>query len=236
MIALSTDDRYLARFVDDLRTQQPTSIDGMKPDFGRLSDADVEAGRLVWAARIADEYRSIVVFGELCSLLARGNAPFAAQCAIQRIIGDELRHVEVCATVNQWLGGRDDLAIDLTEMALPPSDAPALDRAFEIVLRELVVAETESVRAMAAYRDATSDAAVRRAMELLLADEVRHATAGRHLARELAPLVSPEMRAEADQIVAAERTYIRAGYRASGTRGPGRSVGASLTREELSWG
>jgi hypothetical protein len=39
------------------------------------------------------------VFSELLGLLADLEAPFAALCAVQRLIGDELRHTQLAATV-----------------------------------------------------------------------------------------------------------------------------------------
>lgn len=229
MIAWSTDVRMFRRFVGELcPAVAPATIRGYRED-------DREAARFAWAARIVDEYRSVAVFSELLRLLADVEASFPAQCAVHRMIGDELRHTQVTAEVVGWLGGMDGLAIDLAEVGLPPREdgESALARAAAIVGRELVVAEEESVYALAAYRGATTEPAIRRVLDGILADEVRHAAAGRALFDELAPRVDPAalaaLRAQMDE----DRALLRAEYAASAAGGPGRALGGSIERADL---
>jgi len=234
----------LARFVRDLEAQSPRPATAIHPELSRLRDEDIEAGRFGWATRIVDEHRSVVVFSELVRVLGDAEAPYVAMCAVQRLIGDELRHARLCADVVDALGGFDRLEIDLAGLSLPPSDAPPLERALEIVVRELVVAETESVSVLCAYRDATSDRAIREVLQIVLCDEVRHAATGRALARLLEPLV-PErdrdrVRAYLGDVAQRDRDYLRDRYRASVHRDvadpdslPGRALGVALTLDEL---
>ena len=242
--APETRDPVLARFVRDLAAQEPHAPDARKthtPDAqisssARFSAVDIAAARDAWAGRIVDEHRSVVVFSELLRLLAEVGAPLEALCAVQRLIGDEIRHASLCAEVCTWLGGADTLELDLSGLGLPPSDSPALERAYTIVMRELVVAERESVRVLAAYRDATSEPAIRAAFGILLTDEARHAATGDALARLLARLLGAT-RAPLDAALAPQlehdRAYLRATYLAGATDGRGRALGASLTRQDL---
>lgn len=234
MIALATDVPLLRRFVDDLERTTPRPMPA-RPDLSAYAFEDREAARLAWAARISDEYRSVAVFSELLGLLADLEAPYATSCAVQRLIGDELRHTRVMATVVDWLGGDDDLAIDLSAMSLPARGAEsAARRAVRIVGRELVVAEEESVAVLAAYRDAVTEPAIRAVLQLVLTDEVRHAAAGRAILDELAraPRTAGAFEGLADEM-AADRALLRAHYRALASGGPGRDLGGSIRLADL---
>jgi hypothetical protein len=227
MIELSTDVRLLQRFVDDLdRTAQYPMP--RRPDLAAHVPDDIEAARLAWANRIVDEYRSVAIFSELLRLLTDLEAPFAALCAVQRLIGDELRHTQVTARVVEWLGGTSDLEIDLSDVGLPPRDAdesPEM-RAMRIVARELVVVEEESIYVLAAYRAATTEPAIRGVFDLVLVDEVRHAATGRAL------LGMFDHEAIRDEL-AEDRAQLRADYLGSARGGPGRALGASIEVADL---
>lgn len=237
MIELVSASRFLSRFVGDLRKTAPRSIPG-RPQLAYAAE-DLEAARMAWAMRIADEYRSVAVFAELLRLFADLEAPFAALCAVHRLTGDELRHTEMTVEVVEWLGGATDLEIDLSNVGLPPraaGETPAM-RALRIVARELVVVEEESIYALAAYRDATTEPAIKNVFEQILADEVRHAAAG----RALLPLFehgalaesTAELRAQLPELMARDRAELRTHYRASAIGGPGRALGASIECADL---
>ncbi len=234
MIELGAGVAPLARFATELRGAVRAA-----PDVTTFSMAEREVARQAWAARIVDEYRSVAVFGELLHLLADLEAPFAALCAVQQLIGDELRHTGWCADVAGWLGGHDDFEIDLADIGLPErGELGKARRALEIVGRELVVGEEESVVVLAAYRDAATEPAFRAVMAGLLRDEVRHAAVGRALLGlftdgALARSVSDEDRVEVTATMVADRAELRARYRASARGGPGRALGASIRVADL---
>jgi hypothetical protein len=179
------------------------------------------------------------VFGELLHLLADLEAPFAALCAVQHLIGDELRHTAWCAEAAAWLGGHADLDIDLADIGLPPrGEHGKARRALDIIGRELVVGEEESVVVLAAYRDAAEAPRLRGLLGDLLRDEARHAAAGRALLRlftagPLAATVTDADRAELAATMAADRRDLRARYLATAHGGPGRALGASLVPADL---
>lgn len=228
----------LRRFVGDLQLTSPRTLPA-PPDLRAFAAADVEAARLSWASRIVDEYRSVAVFAELLHLLTDLEAPFAVLCTIHRLIGDELRHTQVTAMVVEWLGGAADLSIDLSEVSLPArsADESTIARAVQIIARELVTVEQESIYALVAYRDATTEPAIRAVLELVLLDEVRHAAAGTALLDELrrGPLADA-CAAELDRVgpqLVADRAHLRATYRASAAGGPGRALGGALEPADL---
>jgi hypothetical protein len=156
---------------------------------------------------------------------------------VQRVIGDELRHTWMCAEVVGWLGGMSDLAIDLDGLGIVPSDEPSAARVLEIVTRELVVAETESIRVLEAYRNATTEPLIRGVMDSLLCDEVRHAATGRELQTLLEQSLpfgpTARMRERLPGVLVEDRARLRALYRDNARGGAGRGLGAALLPDDL---
>lgn len=208
-----------------------------RPNLHHATDADREAAFFGWANRIVDEHASVLAFAELFGHLGAIGAPLAALETVQALLTDELRHVRLCAEVASWFGDLDSLEIDLEGLSLPPTDEPRASRALEIVVRELVVGEAESLMALRAYRDATSDPAVREAYAILLYDEARHASAGRNLEAVLRASfddsVFDPFLARRDRVADADRRHHRAVHRAGATGGPGRAFGVSLFTHEI---
>jgi hypothetical protein len=93
------------------------------------------------------------------------------------------------ATVVEWLGGWDVLTVDLAGLEMQRWDDPPASRALEIVARELVVVEADSVWKLRAYVRATEDPAIRAVFQVLLADEARHLATGKSLEQLLPPNV-----------------------------------------------
>jgi len=96
-----------------------------------------------------------------------------------------------------------------------------------------VVAEEESVYALTAYRDATTEPAIRAVLEGVLADEVRHAAAGRALYAELVVRLDDAGIAQLQATMRADRASLRADYRASAQGGAGRALGGSIVIADL---
>ena len=187
MIRLDPSPDLLGRFSKDLLASvaAPSSL---APDLAAHGAEDHAAAHLAWTERIVDEYRSVVVFAELLQRMGECEAPFDALCAVHALLGDELRHTALCARAAAWFGPPSRFEVDLAGLGLPPSDDPPLVRSLEIVVREIVVAEAESVTSFLAHRDAASDPAARAALSVLFRDEVRHAAAGLALRDTLAAM------------------------------------------------
>lgn len=223
--------RRLRAYVD------PSPLLALRPELRHASDDDREAAFLGWASRVVDEQASVLAFAELLGHLGAIGAPLAALETVHGLLADELRHVRLCAEVASWFGELDSLEIDLDDLALPPTDESRASRALEIVVRELVVGEAESLIALRAYRDATSDLAVREAYAILLYDEARHASAGRNLEAVLRAsfedAVFEPFLSRRDDVAEADRRHHRAVHRAGATGGPGRAFGVSIFAHEI---
>ena len=179
---------------------------------------------------------SVVVFTELLGHLAVIAAPFEMLCAVQRLIGDELRHVQLCAQVSSVFAPLDGLEIDLEGLSLPPSEESSGLRALAIIGRELVVAEGESIAILRVYRDATSDVGCRAALTTLLQDEARHYATGRALYAQLVRHVDAEAAQALKTVMQADAVAIRAAHRRGAMGGPGRCFGVSIRLSEASSG
>lgn len=235
MIEALPADRLLARWSAEL--VPPLRAAASLPPLERYSREEIDAARHAWAVRVVDEYRSVVVLSELLALLSRAQAPFACLAAVQRLVADELRHTHRCSEALAAVDPEARTRIDLSDLGLPPSTEPPLHWAYEVVAREIVAAERESVVILRAYRDATTEPFLRAILQELLRDEVRHAAAGPPLAAALAATIDPARLRDLDTHVAAltarDVEELRRAYRASATGGPGRALGASIVPTDL---
>jgi len=237
MIDLGTQNPVLAAFAADLDGQSPWDLADSRPDLSRASHDDIEAAQIVWANRVLAEYRGVLVFTELLAVLTEAEAPYPALAAVHRIIGDELRHTHLCATVVHWLGGWDAFNIDLSGQRMPRGEGPPAGRALETIARELGVMKADSVRTLEAHLRATEDKAIRDVLSVLVADEQRHAKAGRALEALVRSHYPKDDLQRAEARLAAhldeERKHLRSEALAAAQGGPGRALGASLRREDL---
>ncbi len=237
MMGLDTADAVLGRFARDLDREGQLDSSTLRPDLSRATPADIEAAQVAWSSRVLGEYRGVVIYTELLALLAEAEAPYVALCAVQRIIGDELRHTRLCAAVVEQLGGWESIELDLGGQRMPRWDGPPAGRALEVVARELVVVEQASVLSFRAHLRAVEDPAIRSVFERLLADEVRHAAAGvalqNLLERHYPDEQLRESRARLASRLAGDRDHLREQAWAHATDGPGRALGASLRRSDL---
>ena len=236
MIRLDPTPTLLGRFARDLLAPDLAGLPEA-PDLSAYGPADLAAAHHAWTERIVDEYRSVVVFAELLQRMGECEAPFDALCAVHALVGDELRHTALCARAAGWFGPASRFEVDLAGLSLPPSDAPPLARSLEIVVREIVVAEAESVTSFLAHRDATEEPAVRAVLNAILRDETRHAAAGLALFDALAAMLpDAERDAVLDHLARIEdvdRADRRARYDDTARGGPGRSLGAVVTPDDL---
>lgn len=223
-----------ARFVAELEAQAPLDVEPLEPARAGASEADLEAAQLGWAWRVVDEYRSALRFTELLGDLLEAQAPFAALAAVHRLIGDELRHARLCARLAAAFGPLEGVRIELDGLGWPGPRRSPRERALEIVVRELVIGEGESIACMRAYRRATTDPAAARVLDLLLEDEARHFAAGRHLEALLVERW-PELAAfsaSLEPLLLADVMTIRGQHRSDARDGPGRRFGVSIRLDE----
>ena len=232
MIALDAPSPALARLARELDEQSLHPLGDLRPDLSRATAEDVEAAQIAWSHRVIGEYRGVVIYTELLALLAEIEAPYAALAAVQRVIGDELRHTRLCAEVVEWLGGWESLEVDLGGQRMQRWDAPPGVRALWITARELCVVEATAVRAFRAHLRADLDPAIRAVFQSLLADEIRHAAVGAEL-REHLEKRFPEGRIGLASMLEGDVRHLREEALQRAGDGPGRALGAVLRRSDL---
>lgn len=225
----------LERFVRELDAAAGDPLDVLTPDLRGASEADRDAAQMGWALRVVDEYRSAVRFTGLLSDLLAIEAPYAALASMQRLVGDELRHARLCARLAAAFGPLEGVHVDLSDLEWRgPTEQPPAERALEIVVRELVIGEGESIACMRAYRRATTDAAAASVLDALLLDEARHYATGQHLETALLaafPSLAP-FHASLEPKLMDDVRAIRGQHRAGATGGPGRRYGVSIGLHE----
>jgi hypothetical protein len=130
------------------------------------------------------------------------------------IAREEIGHARLCATVGERVGAagpRYDAAPVRARLAMLKDP---IERTCALVLSEVAIGETISMALFRAGRRTTREPLARAALEMILADEVRHQRAGWDALGELLPMVTPERRDALEQeaafALAAAETQIAA--------------------------
>lgn len=193
-VPLGTDERLF-------RALHRGFVDGPRrpPPWHRLDPSSVpeplrERVRRAWAVRAESEYRSMVVFGELIARLPEAGVSLEVSCAASRLLQDEARHTELCATVAERFGGYRDVVLDPTQLRLDDGSLPAHLFVARWTASMLCVGETASVGLLAVLRDGARDACVAEVVDTLLRDEVLHDRFGWALARVVFPRLTDDER------------------------------------------
>lgn len=224
----------LERFVRELEAQSPEGLDLLQPLLDGVSDEARYAAKMGWASRVVDEYRSAARFTVLLSDLLEIEAPFELLAATQRLIGDELRHVRLCARFAGTFGSMEGVHIELDDLGWKGAVRPPKERALEIVVRELVIGEGESLACMRAYLRASTDPAALLVQETLLQDEARHFATGQHMEAVLLATY-PDLLSFHEGLeptLMDDVRLIRGAHRDGARGGPGRAFGVSIELRE----
>lgn len=161
-------------------------------DPAELSPADVEIARRAWAVRAVDEYRSMIVFGELIARFAEMRLPLEVTTAASRLLQDEARHTELCARAAEALGGNEGPTLDPSDLRLTRGDLPAHLFVARWIASMFCVGESASVGILGALQQHTTDPCLRVVVGTLLRDEILHDRFGWALARLVFPRLTDD--------------------------------------------
>ncbi|HMI90091.1 MAG TPA: hypothetical protein VK509_01955, partial [Polyangiales bacterium] len=153
---------------------------GVEIDFASLEPSRIPASRLqqaraAWQERVQSEYRSLQTMTRLLGDALAAGDPLDAYAGLVAMIGDELRHVTLCAAVVRALGAEPGLP-DPLEVHQPHAFlvmAPA-QRALALAISMLVVAETLSVGYLADLQARCRQPALAAVLRATLGDESEH--------------------------------------------------------------
>ena len=164
-------------------------------DVGDVSAPDLEAARENWRLRMVSEHASARVFGALVGGMMRAGLSADETYRVTEMACQELDHARLCARVLAALGSE------------PVAPMPELDDVPEhagvtplvSVLRNVIsigcCSETVAVALVATEREQAGPPAVRRVLDQILRDEIKHSRFGwRIVSRHAALLTKTERR------------------------------------------
>jgi len=150
------------------------------PDIDRRSLSAERVARIVasWRALCEDERDSVIAATLVAGDLARLGAPPSILAAAARVIEDEVRHVGVCATVLERLGGVV-AEVPAEDRRRGLGDDPSIERrTARVLIAGFGVGESMSAGWFAAARRTCREPLLRWALTELLRDEARHGAFG----------------------------------------------------------
>lgn len=163
-------------------------------DLGDVSAADLEAARTNWRERMVSEHASARVFGALVGGMMRAGLPADETYRVAEMVRQELDHARLCARVLASLGGEP--VAPMPELVELPDHADTTP--LEGVLRNVIsigcCSETVAVALVATEREEAGPPAVRRVLDQILRDEIKHSRFGWRIASRLAPSLSAKER------------------------------------------
>jgi len=153
-------------------------------DWSGLRPDDVPPGLrdealAAWQERFETEFRSVQVMNRFLSELLESGDPLEVYAGAVDLIGDEVRHMALCAEVVTGLGG-------VVYFPEPPAivepaafaRAPANQRALATAISMLAVNETLSVAYIEDLRDRCDHPVIRAVLEATVSDETEHEAFG----------------------------------------------------------
>lgn len=192
--------REVGPLVSTLDLRRHARRDPMAPlDISDVAAADLDAARTNWRSRMVSEHASARVFGSLVGGMMRAGLPADETYRVAEMVRQELDHARLCARVLVALGVAP--VADLPELEDVPSHADATP--LEGVLRNVIsigcCSETVAVALVATEREQAGTPALRRVLDQILRDEIKHSRFGWRLVSRYAPLLSNAERASLDE-------------------------------------
>lgn len=153
-----------------------------------LDDEDRQRAIQNWLDRMVSEHASARVFASLVPQMMAASLPRRHIRAVAEMVGQELDHAVLCASVVEALGtpARAPMSPSLEPVPHHEDVAP-----LEAVLRNVIsigcLSETVAVALVGAEREMAATTELERVLSEILADEVKHARLGWRLCADLLP-------------------------------------------------
>jgi hypothetical protein len=168
-LALSTS-RYLVR-----RRPAPLGARLPAPALGGHAPEHVAFAARAWTMKAEEEHFSAAIFADALSYLVDAEVPIDLLGGLHRVVGDELRHVELCLDLAECFQAPVPVARHLPREPVPTAPAERRARGRSILLVEGAIGETISSALFAAGRRGAEEPCTRAALGSILRDEVLHA-------------------------------------------------------------
>ena len=175
--------------------------DALAPiDLREVSAIDLVAARTNWKERMVSEHASARVFGELVGGMMRAGLPAEETYRVADMVRQELDHASLCAKVLVAIGVEP--VAELPELTHVPGHEDAASP-LEAVLRNVIsvgcCSETVAVALVATERELAGPRSLRRVLDQILRDEIKHSRFGWRLVSRLAPSLSTRERTSLDE-------------------------------------
>jgi hypothetical protein len=167
-------------------------------DVRELTPADLEAARKNWTERMTSEHASARVFGSLLGPMMRAGLPADEIRRVAEMAHQEIDHGVLCARVLVALGAEPIGELPPLEVVPEHEDASPLEAVLRNIISIGCCSETVAVALVGTERELVGPPAVRRVLDRILADEVKHARFGWRIVGRLAAGLSNAVRAGID--------------------------------------
>lgn len=138
---------------------------------------ELELAADAWGTRAMQEYYSLALFTQISSQLHVMGVPLDWSGAFARMIGDEVRHTDLCLRMCEALGRPKSPVIDETELHLS-SNRSLQNHVRDVVLSALCIGETISGTMFRRAMKAATVPLARDVIAAILVDETFHGEAG----------------------------------------------------------
>ena len=194
-----SDARYLRR-----RHPTPLGASVPAPSLGGFTTAQITFAARAWTMKGEEEHQSAAVFADLLGLFVDAGVPLDLLGCITRVVGDELRHAELCLDLARRFHADVPRVNVLPRGPHPVTPKERRLRGLEIVLVEGAIGETISSALFNVGRRVAEEPCTKAALGLILRDEVLHA----RLFWEALAALRPEL--DAEDLGALQRAATRA--------------------------
>ena len=159
-----------------------------------LDAEQLSAARDNWRERMVSEHASARVFGAMLAPMMRAGLPAAELRRVADMARQELDHAVLCARVLSALGAPAVHEMPRLDDVPFHEDASPLEAVVRNAISIGCCSETVAVALVATEREQAGPPAVRRVLDQILRDEVKHSRFGWRLVRCFAPKLSTRER------------------------------------------
>lgn len=173
------------------------SIDWRSFSAADYDAADLDRAAAAWRTRAIQEFHSLALFTQLSSNLHLLGAPLDWCGAFARMIGDEVRHTDLCLRMADHLApsGSATTAPMIAEETLHlSSDQPLATHVRDVVIAAFCIGETLSARMFKRVLRAATVPLAREVVSAILVDETFHGELGWELGALLMRAIDPAER------------------------------------------